>query len=84
MATVRLQMKDQNDNILPCFNEGVSLENTGGIELIGPSVTTLRGGMGGTYVKAIAPGKGTLIIKNNHIKNIEIDFNVSEVTHNIA
>ncbi len=61
VATVRIKMVDQNKNVLEYFNEPVVLEVTGDIKLIGPSIISLKGGMGGTYIKSDKKdGKGTL------------------------
>lgn len=63
VAAVRIQVKDDNGNVLPIFNDPISLKVDGDIELIGPSVIALNGGMGGTYIKSVGrKGKGTLTI----------------------
>ena len=51
VAAVRLAAVDQNDNVLPFAQEAVELTPEGPIELIGPRLAMLRGGLGGTYVK---------------------------------
>ena len=54
-ALIRLSMRDQYGNVLPFFNEPIFFEIEGPVGLIGPSVVSLKGGMGGTYVKTL-PG----------------------------
>lgn len=74
VAAVRIEAVDENGNVLPFYNEPVILEVKGAIELIGPSVMALSGGMGGTYVKTKGKkGKGKLIIKSvsGDVKEIE-------------
>ena len=56
---------DQNGNVLPYFQEPISLSVTGDIALIGPDVISLKGGMGGTYVKSLGRvGVGQLTVKD--------------------
>jgi len=62
VASVRMMITDQNDNPLYFANEPVVMQAAGCIELIGPSVVTLMGGHGGTYVKSTGTGEGTLTI----------------------
>lgn len=53
VATVRFCAKDQNDNILYyCFDPVVIIVD-GPLEIIGPDITPLRGGVGGTYLRTI-------------------------------
>lgn len=50
----------------------------GEIALIGPSVISLKGGMGGTYVKTTgAEGCGTLILRTAQAEEVRIGFEVS-------
>ncbi len=51
VAAIRLQAHDQNENIVSYFQEPVEIVTEGPIEIIGPEITVLRGGMGGTYVR---------------------------------
>ncbi len=50
-ALIRITMRDEHDNVQPYYNEAVLLETEGPIELIGPRIAQLRGGMGGAYIK---------------------------------
>ena len=49
-AAVRLRAIDQNGNLLPYCSEAVQLSVEGPVEILGPSVVPLRGGMAGTYL----------------------------------
>ena len=63
VATVRIKAVDFFGNLVPYYNEAVTLRASGCIDLIGDKVVTLKGGMGGTYVKDNGEkGKGTLTI----------------------
>ena len=48
-AAVSLRAIDQNGNLLPYCSEAVQLSVEGPVEILGPSVVPLRGGMAGTY-----------------------------------
>lgn len=75
VAAIRIKAMDENQNILSFFEEPVTLSVEGPIELIGPKVTSLRGGMGGTYVKTTGnSGKAVLHIQSEQAKEIKIEF----------
>ena len=76
-AAVRIRALDEHGNVLPFFNEPVSLELAGPAELIGPDVISLKGGMGGTYVRTIgAEGEATLIIRSLQAEPVSVSFSV--------
>ena len=75
VAAVRLQTLDENGNKLHFYNEPLVLRTEGDIELIGESVISLKGGMGGAYVRTIGKsGKGTLIIQSAHANEERVEF----------
>ncbi len=77
VASVRIQAVSEKGNKLPFYQEPLLLETEGVIELIGPSLISLKGGMGGTYVKTTGKtGEGILRIKGNNLKTTEIHFQV--------
>ncbi|MCR5717030.1 MAG: glycoside hydrolase family 2 protein [Lachnospiraceae bacterium] len=53
VAAVRIQIRDEYENVMPYCQEPVELSCEGPIELIGPKTTVLRGGACGTYVKSM-------------------------------
>lgn len=53
VAALRFQAVDENENVLPFFNNPVELSTEGPIEIIGPKIVSLQGGMGGTYIKTL-------------------------------
>ena len=59
VAEVRIQAQDEHGNILPFYNEPLTFETEGPIEIIGPKTVALQGGMGGAYVKSkrLQPGE---------------------------
>ncbi len=52
LASVNLCACDQCGNLKPYCQEAVSLRTEGAIELVGPSVLSLKGGMAAAYVKS--------------------------------
>lgn len=77
VAGVRLNILDENNNVAVYSNEIFKLSTSGSIELIGPDVIHLPGGMFGTYIKSIGKkGIGTLTIENERLGKTTIKFNV--------
>jgi len=75
VAAIRLQMVDENENLLSFYQEPVTLQAEGPIELIGPSVISLKGGMGGTYVRTTGgSGVATLTVTNSEGERIKVTF----------
>ena len=80
VAEVRIQAQDEHGNILPFYNEPLTIETEGPIEIIGPKTVALQGGMGGAYVKSkrLQPGEkqnAALIIRDCDME-IKIGFTV--------
>ena len=77
VAAIRIQAVDQNGNVLPYFFGPISLVAEGAVALIGPSLISLQGGMGGTYVKSLGkPGQGTLTLQCSQAAPVTIAFEV--------
>jgi beta-galactosidase len=78
VATIRIRAVDQNGNLLPYYQEPIGLYVTGDLALIGPSIISLKGGMGGTYIKSMGKtGVGQLTVK---FINAQPETNSQEVT----
>ena len=78
VACVRIKAVDQNGNLLPYFNEPVLLRTEGPVKIIGPSAVSLKGGMGGTYLKTTGEaGKASLQIVNLQAGDAKLDFTVN-------
>lgn len=78
VAAVRIEDRDEYGNVLPFSNDPVTFEVEGPVELIGPSVVSLQGGMGGTYIKTTGKkGKAKLIIKTQNGETHSVDFEVN-------
>ncbi|MCQ2611688.1 MAG: glycoside hydrolase family 2 protein [Treponema sp.] len=75
-AVVRISMRDQFGDVLPYCNEVLELEASGAVQVAGPSVTALRGGFSGCFVRTNGTkGKGTLTVRIQD-KIEKIDFTV--------
>ena len=80
VATVHFEAVDAYGGHLSYVNEPVMLKTEGPIELIGPAMTCLRGGFGGTYVKTTGEsGTGRLIIESS-LGEAAVEFTVT-VSH---
>ncbi len=75
VACVRFKSVDSSGMHLPYDQSVVRLKATGSIELIGPEVIALQGGMGGTYVKTKEMHRG-----ERGAGKLEIERMGSEVT----
>ncbi len=62
VGTIRIRAVDQNGNLLPYCMEAVQATVEGPLEVIGPAIFPLRGGMGGTYVRTTGQTGGAAII----------------------
>jgi len=77
MAAIRLRILDQNGNLAPYAQIPLTLECSGAVSLVGPSVVTAEGGMTGTYVKTIGKaGKGQITISSPVTEPVSIEFSV--------
>lgn len=79
VAAVRIRAVDENGNVLPFYNEPVQLHAEGAGMLIGPSVISLHGGMGGTYVKTVGTaGHIRLTVSSGQTEPICVEFQVNK------
>jgi len=79
VAAVRLTAVDENDNVLHFFNDPVELSAEGPIEIIGPRIVSLQGGMGGTYIRTIGQaGEGSISVRamNQTGETIHVSVNM--------
>ena len=77
VASVRIEMRDQNDNRLPFYMGPVSARTEGPVEIVGSSELTLRGGCGGVYIRTAGKtGQASLILRNEQAGETECRFTV--------
>lgn len=79
VAGIRLKALSEEANVLHFYQEPVTLETVGPIEIIGPKVISFQGGMTGTYVKTLGEsGQASLIIHSEQAEDVKIDFIVEK------
>ncbi len=77
VAAVRIRAVDRHMNLLPYANEPLLLEAEGTIDLIGPTVISLQGGLGGVYVRTNGnAGKGRLSLYTADGRKYRVEFDV--------
>ena len=77
VGAVRISALDENGNTLVFSSEPVTLSTEGPIEVIGPKVISLRGGMAGTYVRTLGQaGEATLTLSSPSLGEVKIDFEI--------
>ena len=76
VALIRIKALDQNDNILPYYNEPFEVKASQGIEVIGPKLVSFKGGYSGVFVKTNGKDKKGLLEINTPIGNISVDFEI--------
>lgn len=75
VAAVRIVAEDEFGNVLPFYQEPVCFRVKGPLEIVGPSIISLKGGMGGTYLKTMgSKGEAEFIITDEEGTNISIPF----------
>lgn len=83
VASVRIKAVSDTGNLLSFSQEPIVLKTQGPIEIIGPHVISLQGGMSGTYVKTMSQeGEAKLILESEQFGNMEIAFSVRSMRRN--
>ena len=78
VAAIRFRMESEKNNLLSFNQDVITMTTEGPIEIVGPKAVSLRGGMGGTYVKTTGKsGEAKLIIQAEGLEPIEIDFTIA-------
>ena len=63
VAAIRIKVTDEYGNVVSYFNRPAELEVSGDIEILGPDLADINGGMGGIYVRSMGrPGKASVNI----------------------
>ena len=75
VALLRLSVTDQFGNVVPFWHGAVDVELNGPLALIGPARPTLRGGLGGVYVKTLGePGEASVTLKTEQTEPVTFRF----------
>ena len=63
VSAIRIKVTDENGNVMSFYNKPAVIETSGPVEVLGPSLADINGGMGGVYVRSIGEaGKATVKI----------------------
>ena len=77
VSAIRISAVDEHDNLLNFSSEPISINVEGPIQIIGPSVVSLMGGMAGTYIKSLGKtGKASVTISSPHMGEVVIPITV--------
>ncbi|MBQ8634265.1 MAG: glycoside hydrolase family 2 protein [Lachnospiraceae bacterium] len=78
VAAVQFRMESEKNNLLPFNQDIITVSTEGPIEIIGPKAVSLRGGMGGTYVKTVGEaGEAKLIVQAEGLEPITIELTIA-------
>ncbi len=70
VMSLRVKVLDEFGNLLPFYNEPLMVSVDGPAELIGPKVSSIRGGMSGIYIKSKGEsGKVTITLRTEHTES---------------
>lgn len=73
---IRIRLLDEYNNLSNYTNPPVMIQAEGPLEIIGPSIITLEGGMSGTYIKTTGTGNGTVTITSSITEPVTITLHV--------
>ena len=77
VASIRIRAIDEHGNLLPFYQEPIKVEAEGPISVIGGDVLSLKGGMGGLYIKTLGEkGKAKVRLINPQCATVEVDFEI--------
>ena len=72
-TVIRLSTVDENGNLLCFSGEPLKVEVEGPIQVIGPDVVSLRGGMSGVYIKTVGEtGSATVTLTSSAFGEVKI------------
>ncbi len=53
VTAIRIKVTDENGNVLSFYNKPAVIETSGPVEILGPALADINGGMGGVYIRSI-------------------------------
>ena len=79
VAAIRVKVTDENGNVMPFYNRQAYIEVDGVLEVIGPSMADINGGMGGVYVRTLGKaGKASVTITlPDNGQSLTADFTIT-------
>ena len=77
VAAIRIRAVDENGNVIPYYQEPLKVEVEGPVSIIGTDILSIKGGMGGLYVKTIGEkGIAKVRLLNPQLETVEMEFEV--------
>ncbi len=77
--SIRIRILDENNNLASYSQLPINISVSDSLEIIGPSIVTLEGGMAGTYIKSIGKyGDGTVSISSPYLDTVTIQIKIEE------
>ena len=77
VASIRIRAVDENGNLLPFYQEPIQVEVEGPVSVIGTKILSLKGGMGGLYIKTTGEkGSAKVRLINSQVETVEIPFEI--------
>ncbi len=77
MCAIRIQVKDENNNIAPYAQLPLTITTSDHLEVVGPKIIVCEGGMSGTYLKTNGMiGEGTVTIASPGLSSITLNIKV--------
>lgn len=52
VAAIRIRVTDEFGNVMPFYNKPAAVETDGPVEVLGPALADINGGMGGIYIRS--------------------------------
>ncbi len=78
VCELRIQMQDENNNTLYFCNDPIVVKTEGPVEVIGPGVVGLQGGMTGVYLKSLGTeGIAKVIISAEDAEDVILEIPVN-------
>ena len=77
VTSIRVRAVDENGNLLHFSGEPLKIRVRGPLEIVGPDMTSLRGGYAGFYLKTTGEkGTANVTISCPQVKDIKLDFEI--------
>ncbi len=79
MASIRIRLLDELDNLASYAQLPVEIKVEGPVEIVGPHVAALEGGMSGTYIRTTGEtGKAAVTLTTGQTEPVQIQFEIQK------
>ena len=77
MSAVRIRLLDEFDNVAVYASLPVTIKAEGPVEVVGPAVAVLEGGMGGTYLRTTGQdGTACVTLSTDQTESVSLTFTI--------